>query len=410
MASYNHQPLMIQVYRDDVDESNVGANPPLFSPAGQESTQPRWASKAQRKKRFRKLLTAAIGVLASTYLLLCVWIALARRDQTVSFDNDIGEDGFPHRRLPWPFPKPHPRHPYPHHPPHHPPFPVISVLGCSPISPPDLDSFKEGTKLTVSYPINSSVILDDWLLLSDVAVSKVEEEEDGDMESADDEATLEVFVKVGKRLKLPLPGSPFDVNGALEDGAEFEETVLGAASEDEKKFVLCAVTFTHPPPPPPPHHPSPPDEAISFHPPPPPSNGPPHPHQPPVIVKIYPALNETYPKLPPPPPHHPPCRRKHHSIPGGFFKSAISFLFPMFSKVSQPFPPPSHGPGHHGHGHHGLFHPHFPFPPPPPPPPFIVETIEVKVPKSSFVGFGLRPPPFFRRAHPPPPHPPLPHP
>lgn len=305
--------------------------------------------------------------------------------------------GFPHGKLPWPFPgRKHPN-PHPHPPPHHRPHPI--VLGCTAIPTPEADDVQmsSSVELNVTLPAHAPVVLGEMLLHGNVSVIKTHPTEAEMMHHEGGNKTLLVGIKVVNRtIRRPPPPPEGEVD----------------SESSKESFVLCAITFPgHPPhhPPPPPsldvetesqttlEHPHPP------HPPHPP-HGPPHhpPPHPPVIVAVFPALNATHPKFPgphgphgPPPPHGPPetveddsasavTMTSSESVLMTAWKSTVSFLFPMLSA----FPNHSQFPRHHGPPCHHM---------PPPPPPFFVTAVEVSLPKWTPVIFGHGPPP-------PPPH------
>lgn len=350
-SSYPH---MQQRYRDDDEDGSAGVHAPLLSTASLPA-QPRWAHEVKQleEPRRRRKFTLTMGAVALTYLLYCGWVAYSRYETSAHSRGASSEaDIFPH-----PFPR------IPHHPAG--PPPAISVLGCASIPNPTEDIVSEKIKLTVSYPSNATVVLHHKLLFGDVIVEKNTDEKEELVERTE-ESTLNVAIKVAARPPFP-------------DHFVSEE-------EDEETFVLCATTLV---PHSTPGHEHPHSRIEGSHPP-----APPHPHgrvhTPPVIVDIFPALNETYPKLPPSPfPHHGRGRRHHKHLDAKFsniWHATISFLFPMFTEL-----PSNHG----DRPCHGAPHP--------PPPPFIVTQLSATVSKTSHVVYGGPPPPphpFFWHPHP----------
>ncbi|PVF99073.1 hypothetical protein CPB86DRAFT_796836 [Serendipita vermifera] len=416
-----------------VDEKNGAVearSSPIFPlPPPSVIAHPAWmsseSSTMRKKQRFRRAAIFTTGGLMVVYLLLCTWIAYERTNY-----GDSSMEG----RFPWPFPRhPHKR-PHPHPPPHHPhhpfPHPVPNVLGCKVIPTPSDDS-GASVKLDVTIPKWRPVAFPSPFLGGNVSIAKIPEEKKSTEESVEVENWMEEDLSEGKEItvhitvvnrtepKFPHPHPPHRVS---EDG-EMED-VMEEESEEDKGFLLCALSlsFPHHPPPPPPEFEGAAEGAaegdVLMHPP----HPLPHRRPPPPVVSIgiFPAHNETYPKFPfpgppghPPhslPPHHPHMHSfegtsygSHRSTFKGALRSIVSFLFPMFSATSSeqgqfhPHHPPT-GPPPSGHRcHHGPPH-HLP----PPPPPFEVVALEAAVPASVPVLYGLPPPPFF--FHPPPPH------
>jgi hypothetical protein len=203
------------------------------------------------------------------------------------------EGGFPHGKFPWPFPRHPPKHPHPHPPPHHPhhpfPHPIPNVLGCKKVPTLSEDETSKVVKLDVTIPKWRPILFTAPLLHGNVSVSKIPEGEDlsgqdewmqvQDWEDLSEGKEVVMHFTVANRTlpKFPPPPPPEDT---VDD---VEEDVIEIESEEDKGWLLCAVSFTfphhHPPPPPPEDLPG--EYALMHH---------PHhrrPHPPPVIVSIF---------------------------------------------------------------------------------------------------------------------------
>lgn len=358
---------MLQVYRDDEHASVAAPLLPISHDA--ETTHPRWSKQSNKNKNATRGAIAT-GAFLATYLFFCAWVAFANNGSSLAQRGD--STAFPHRRLPWPFPgRRHPHHP------HHKPRPI--VLGCTaiPTPPADATHVDSHIELNVTLP-RRAVVLGNELLHGDVSVTKVNQSET-EVTSQEVGGTMLVSVKVANRTwgHRPHPPRP------EAEGEDSEST--------PESFLLCAITFAAPHP-----HPHSPmsnglekeeqtAETSLARPHPPPHHGHPFFPPPPVIVDVFSALNETYPKLPGPhgaplgppgPPELVEVNASTDSVLMTAWKSTISFLFPMLNVF------PSHGhprpPCHHS---------------PPPPPPFVVTGLEVTLPICTRVIFGHGLPP-----------------